>query len=352
MNRFRLLLPMLMLLCPLMLRGAEVILRPYLGNSWTEAYGKIPETVTLPIPSEEIAGTQALLFRVDELMLRLDRRTRAHQEWLILTEEEESPLSDAAVRFELCWKGAVYPFDRWGNLHVDLRFIDDSDKELLTQFKAFYARIFARSSFARERQAAIEEKPEQTADTLPVFYGFEDDRYQQHDALILKLVAEFNANPAAWAGAAEGTTVDVPKLEPALIKSLMIEETGGNGPRSTAAWKKDPLQVNVPGDWSDAKRELGLHKPQNRNEGTLEGNVRAGIMFLVRKGFGVSGSAVASRPEAYFDSWRAALQRYNGRKDKLRDGRSYRAAYASRILRRAASPNTFVPIASDRRRHK
>ena len=55
--------------------------------------------------------------------------------------------------------------------------------------------------------------------------------------------------------------------------------------------------------------------------------------------------AIAHRPEAYFDSWRVALQRYNGRTDTLRDGRSYRAAYADRILRRVRNPGVFVPIA-------
>ena len=40
-----------------------------------------------------------------------------------------------------------------------------------------------------------------------------------------------------------------------------------------------------------------------------------------------------------------ALQRHNGRTDTLRDGRSYRAAYADRILRRVRNPGVFVPIA-------
>ena len=42
------------------------------------------------------------------------------------------------------------------------------------------------------------------------------------------------------------------------------------------------------------------------------------------------------------------LQRYNGRTKNLRDGRTYRAAYAERILRRAADPERFVPIARER----
>lgn len=346
----RILMAMTLILgCHLPALAAEVTIRPFVGNRWAEGRKERLEPAVLPLPAEELAGAQALFFRIDALLLRLARRERTHREWLLLTEEEESPLSDAAVRFELCWKGAAYAFDRWGNLHVDRRFLDPDDEELLTQFQAFYARLFARTALAREKRASIENRPAPTTDTLPVFYGFEDDRYQQHDALILRLVGEFNANPAAWAGAEPGASVDIPRLDPALIKALMIEESGGNGPRSLAAWQKDPLQVNVPGDWSDVKLSLGLNRPRNRNEGTLEGNVRAGIMFLVRKGFGVSGSPVANRPDAYFDSWKVALQRYNGRKDILRDGRSYRAAYASRILRRAASPTTFVPIATERR---
>ncbi len=40
----------------------------------------------------------------------------------------------------------------------------------------------------------------------------------------------------------------------------MIQETGGADSRSQAAWKVDPLQVNVLGDWGEEKKFLGLKK--------------------------------------------------------------------------------------------
>ena len=133
-------------------------------------------------------------------------------------------------------------------------------------------------------------------------------------------------------------------LTPAMVKAHMIEESGGNGPASLAAWRVDPLQVNVPGDWDDAKIDLGLRKPAKRNEGKIDANVRAAIMFLARKGFGKSGKAARLRPTGFFDGWRDALRRYNARRDRTADGRSYSDAYATKILSRAKDPDAFVPI--------
>jgi len=106
----------------------------------------------------------------------------------------------------------------------------------------------------------------------------------------------------------------------------------------------DPLQANVPGDWNPYKKYLGLREPRRRNEGSFEKNLRAGIMLLVRKGFGVSGQPAANRPEGGFDGWTSALQRYSGRSDPAADGRMYRDAYAERILKRASSPARETPI--------
>ena len=322
---------------------------PYRANGWAEGLN-LPARVELPLRPEALRGVCDLFLRVDALRVRADIRARAHAFWLGLAEEEESAPSDAALRFELVWQGRRYPFDRWGRLALDRRFIRPEDGELLSRFEAFFRAQIAASEPFRERKLEPQRRPEATAEALPVFAGFEDDRYQAHDALILRLTADFNADPGKWVGAAEGTRPDIPALEPALVKALMIEESGGGGERSLAAWDVDPLQVNVPGDWGPEKAELGLKEPKSRNEGTLEQNLRAGIQFLARKGFGVSGRAIARRPDAYFDSWRVALMRYNGRTDTLRDGRAYRSAYADRVLRRARNPELFVPIAIDHRR--
>ena len=124
----------------------------------------------------------------------------------------------------------------------------------------------------------------------------------------------------------------------------MIEESGGNGPRSKAAWAADPLQVNVPGDWGEEKKLVGLVKPAKRNEGTAEANVRAAIKYLSRKGFGVSGRPASTRPDGVFDGWREACRRYNGRRDRTDTDRYYSDEYADKIMRRASNPDLFVPI--------
>ena len=333
---------------PLVVMAAEVSLMPYYANGWADR-SDLPTHATLSVADSELAGVCDLFWRVDALLVAAKRREQAMRFWETLMEEEESPASDEALRFRLVWQGRRYLFDQWGRLVVDERFIRPDEAEWVVRLNRFYLRMLEASPYWAVADARPVKLPEPVAATLPVFAGFEADRYQRHDALILRLVAEFNENRAAWAGVDGDMTVNIPELSPALIKAQMIEESGGNGSRSREAWNKDPLQVNVPGDWSEAKAELGLKKPSARNEGSLEDNLRAGIKYLVRKGFGVSGRAVRHRKDAYFDSWRTALQRYNGRADALEDGRRFRVAYADRILRRAKHPKRFVPIAADHR---
>ena len=81
-----------------------------------------------------------------------------------------------------------------------------------------------------------------------------------------------------------------------------------------------------------------------RNEGTVEQNVRAAIMYLSRKGFGTSGKPAATRPKGFFDGWPTALTRYNGRRDRTDTDRYYSEEYADKIVKRAANPDLFVPI--------
>ena len=171
--------------------------------------------------------------------------------------------------------------------------------------------------------------------SVPVFKSFENKRYQQFDALIAKYVADYNANRAKWAGATAEQAAGMPELTAAQVKAHMIQETGGGDVRSRAAWAKDPLQANVPGDWNPYKKYLGLREPRKRNEGSLEQNLKAGIMLLARKGYGVAGQPASNNRKGSFDGWETALRRYNGRSDKAADGRPYRECYAERILERA-----------------
>jgi len=180
---------------------------------------------------------------------------------------------------------------------------------------------------------------------VPVFTGFEDARYQMHDAAIRQVVRDFNRDRASWIGGTRKQAEEVPDLDAAQVKSHMLQETGGMDVKSRAAWKRDPLQVNCPGDWAEYKRYLGLRKPRHANDGNLHDNLRAGVMFLARKGFGVSGQPAANRATAVFDGWQTALERYNGRRERTASGVRYCEAYADRILTRALNPDTKVPIA-------
>ena len=233
-----------------------------------------------------------------------------------------------------------FSFDDWGELYIDRRFVTDDEMKTVRKIEAWIAKWFPRQTRKRV------EKPRKTAGGagLPIFRGFEDARYQAHDALIARLVDEFNADKAGWTGGTAAQAQKVGNLTAAIVKAHMIEESGGNGPRSRAAWNADPLQVNVPGDWGAEKELVGLAKPSRRNEGSVEQNVRAAIKYLSRKGFGSSGKPAASRPSGFFDGWPKALQRYNGRRDRTETDRYYSDEYADKIMRRAEDPSLFVPI--------
>ena len=179
---------------------------------------------------------------------------------------------------------------------------------------------------------------------VPVFRGFEAPRYQQHDAIIAKCVREFNRHRGAWADANRSQARTIPNITEELVKAHMIQETGGGDRRSLSAWSGDPLQVNVPGDWSDEKKLIGLKKPRQRNEGSVERNVRAAIKYLVRKGCSKSGKPVQLVDEQQFWDWATALERYNGRMTETASGKKYCAEYADRIIERAENHDRHVGI--------
>ena len=236
--------------------------------------------------------------------------------------------------------GAVgtFVFDNFGEFYIDRRFVTKDEMVTVRKIESWLRAHFPGPA------KSFEIRPKAASGAVPVFRGFSAARYQAHDALILRMVADFNAHKADWCGGTAAQAAKIPDLTPALVKSHMIEESGGNGPRSKAAWSVDPLQVNVPGDWCDEKRLVGLAKPAKRNEGSAEGNVRAAIKFLSRKGFGRSGRPAKDRPKGYFDGWGDALVRYNGRRDRTDTDRYYSDEYAEKIQRRAADPDAFVPI--------
>ena len=171
-----------------------------------------------------------------------------------------------------------------------------------------------------------------------------EDRVMMADAIIAKCVKEFNRHRGAWADANRNQAKTIPDITSELIKSHMIQETGGADSRSQAAWNGDPLQINVPGDWGEEKKLLGLTKPRQRNEGGAERNIRAAIKYLVRKGFSKSGKPVRVVDEQQFWDWATALERYNSRTVKTISGKKYCVEYADLIIKRAENHDQKIGI--------
>ena len=296
----------------------------------------------LQLNFDAIAEAVPLVMEAMEINERAMVREQKHIEALRRKGIAEVEPSRAAVRYSIDTAGVgSFLFDDWGELYIDRRFVTDEEMKTVHRIEAFIAKWFPKVGEAKKKR-----RPRKASggEGLPVFRGFEDARYQVHDALISRLVADFNANKAKWCGGTPEQAVKIKDVTAAMVKSHMIEESGGNGPRSKAAWAVDPLQVNVPGDWGEEKSLVGLVKPVKRNEGTVEQNIRAAIMYLSRKGFSSAARPAAERPKGYFDGWPRALQRYNGRRDRTDTDRFYSDEYADKIVRRAANPDLFVTI--------
>ena len=318
----------------------SVLAAAVLSAAATSSFAVAPEIPRLLIDPSALIEIAPLALDALQIQQRAAAREARHNAELARRGVAEVPAC-GIQRYDIDTGGLLegLSFDEWGEFYIDRRFVTDAELETIKSIEAWIRKWFP-SKIKRRRVPVLPSGKS----GVPVFYGFEDDRYQRHDALILKLVNEFNADKATGCGGTAGQAEKIEDITPALVKSHMIEETGGNGPASRAAWAVDPLQVNVPGDWGDEKRDVGLSKPSKRNEGTPERNIRAAIRYLSRKGFGVSGKAASSRPEGYFDGWSTALQRYNGRRDRTATDRYYSDEYAAKILKRAQNPSLFVPI--------
>ena len=294
----------------------------------------------LTIDPVAIAEVIPLVTRALEIDARARAREAKHAAELAKRGIAEVPPSKADVRYNINTGGlGAFLFDGRGELYIDRRFVTDEEMKTVHAIEEWIAKYFP---------GGKRPKPVPRAHAggagLPVFRGFEDARYQKHDALIARMTAAFNADRAKWCGGTPEQAAKIAALTPAMVKSHMIEESGGNGPRSIAAWDADPLQVNVPGDWGPEKELVGLKRPAKRNEGKVEDNIRAAIMYLSRKGFSVAARPAAERLKGFFDGWTTALRRYNGRRDRTDTDRYYSDEYADKIVRRAQNPDIFVPI--------
>lgn len=280
-----------------------------------------------------------LAFDAADVFARASAREAAHRAELARKGVAEVPPSEGQRHvIDTAGLGEL-AFNDWGELYIDRRFVTDEEMKTVRAIERWIAKWFPKESKGRPRPRRAS-----GGAGLPVFCGFEDARYQMHDGLIARLTAEFNADKALGCGGTPGQAAGIADLAPALVKAHMIEESGGNGPRSRAAWAVDPLQVNVPGDWGAEKALVGLKKPERRNEGTAEQNVRAAIRYLSRKGFSPAARPAAERPKVTFAGWRQALRRYNGRRDRTETDRYYSDEYADKIRRRADNPDLFVPV--------
>ena len=363
---------------------ADALQQPQAGKPSAARRGKPSAAASAPAPRVNLSGLAHLEFdpaafvegvplavKGLAIMRNAAAREAKHNAKLAAKGIAEVPMSRAAVKYDLDTHGlGDMLFDDWGELYIDRRFVTDEEMKTVQEIETF---VWNHILGPMQQAGVLPSRPKGGAGKpgagkgappaapavragvrkprasaggkgLPVFRGFEDARYQQHDALIARMTADFNANKAKWCGGTSDQIAKIADLTPAQVKSHMIEESGGNGPRSKAAWAVDPLQVNVPGDWGREKELVGLSKPTKRNEGTAEQNVRAAIMYLSRKGFGASGRPAAERPKGFFDGWQKALQRYNGRRDRTDTDRWYSDEYADKIIRRASNPDLFVPI--------
>ena len=300
----------------------------------------VSDDIIVSVDAEAIAEIAPLAVRAFEIQRLALKREADHNKELAKRGIVEVPPC-RAMRYTVDTAGLTngFSFDEWGELYIDRRFVTPEEMKIVSRIEAWIKRHFP-AKVTKVRQPRTKAgKP-----GVPVFRGFEDARYQRHDALIQRLVDEFNANKAQWCGGTPAQAAKIGDLTPAIVKAHMIEESGGNGPSSKAAWQVDPLQVNVPGDWGAEKRQVGLSKPRRRNEGTAEGNIRAAIKYLSRKGFGASGRPASARPTGFFDGWETALRRYNGRRDRTATDRCYNDEYSAKIMKRARNPGVFVPI--------
>ncbi len=305
-----------------------------------------PKHITERLSPLELMEVVQLVSEAFAINMHAQEREAEHRRKLAAKGIAEVPPTAANRRYRLDTGGNSFIFDLWGNFWIDRRFVTDEEMKVIHKLERYYRKALGLKPRKKNpKRPDLTVRPEvRNPLEVPVFAGFEAARYQAYDDLIVQLVVEFNADKEGWIGGTSAQAETVDDLTPALVKSQMIEESGGNGKSSLAAWAVDPLQVNVPGDWDEAKHEVGLVKPKRRNEGDLENNVRAAIMFLVRKGFGVSGQPAGIRVTSYFDGWPEALRRYNARRDRTIDGRIYSEAYAEKICRRAAHPERFEPI--------
>ena len=143
-----------------------------------------------------------------EVFIAAGERSRAYDEFQreMGRQDSQMSLSDSIAVLEVM--GNRFYFDEDGYLWFDDRFVRPDERAAIEAVNRFYRKHLAADA-EREREeerkkaGVVKKKP-----VLPVFRGYEAARYQQYDALIARMVADFNAHKARWCGA--GTSLSAP----------------------------------------------------------------------------------------------------------------------------------------------
>jgi len=167
------------------------------------------------------------------------------------------------------------------------------------------------------------------------FQNFESDEYQAHDARFMNTAVDFFRNTDSYTG---GQAAGMPgsKLEPDMLKSMALTESGGTAGDPKGQWWTDPMTING--------SDPGKYKPDLSPAGDASANIKRATEYLTRKGFGDSGQPIRNRPAGTFDGWKTALEKYNMNKSIKSDGRYHYQHYPEKILERAGNPTKHVPL--------
>lgn len=150
---------------------------------------------------------------------------------------------------------------------------------------------------------------------LKVFPGYDADWHQSQDALITRIVAEFNAE--------RGFEPDHPHyLDPNLAKAWALQESGGHKDIFTGG---DMMQMNNTGDWAKEKTWFGLTKgekvdPEKSLRVALEWAWYKGEVTKAKKNGELDagwhdtqrGTQAVPGYQSRFTGWENALTNYNG----------------------------------------
>lgn len=211
---------------------------------------------------------------------------------------------------------------------------DYLDKHKMFFVFEFYKDNFGVSMFGKTSSGEVVKKSWK----MSTFKGFEADRYQAHDPYFMSVAIDFYFNRSSYSGG--GDNLPERMLDPNILKSMALTETGGTAINSRGQWWTNPLSSDNLGDEAGYKQYLSPG-------GDLAANIKRATEILTRKGYGTSGNPMRMRPSGTFDGWHVAVERYNGNyREKYRkaDGRHHAEHYVEKVMKRVDNPGVYVPL--------